>query len=34
MMMDMKWINRVMAVLCAANFVISSARTVLLFTTQ
>jgi len=34
MMIDMKWVNRVMALLCAANFVISSARTVLLFTAQ
>lgn len=34
MMIDMKWVHRVMALLCAANFVVSSARTVLLFTAQ
>jgi hypothetical protein len=34
MMMDMKWINAVMAFLCASNFVVSSIRTVLLFTAQ
>jgi len=34
MMIDMKWINRIMAFLCAANFVVSSARTVMLFTVQ
>ena len=33
-MVDMKWINRIMAFLCAANFIVSSARTVLLFTAQ
>lgn len=34
MMMDMKWIDAVMAFLCASNFVVSSIRTVLLFTAQ
>ncbi len=34
MMMDMKWVNAVMAFLCASNFVVSSIRTVLLFTEQ
>lgn len=34
MMTDMKWIDAVMAFLCASNFVVSSIRTVLLFTAQ
>ena len=29
---DLRWVNRVMAFLAAANFVISAMRTVLLFT--
>lgn len=34
MMIGTKWIDRVMALLCAANFVVSSVPTVLLFTAQ
>jgi hypothetical protein len=33
MLQDVKWLNAVMAFLCASNFVVSSIRTVLLFST-